>query len=675
MGQLRKISNLRSPLPAKTFNELVDDVRSRRLEPSTIDDTRRPQSKSPVIVQLVWDGEDAIESGSVVKLGSSLLDPTTDSSAPFAGLKFYCGPFDALDPLSKFALTMGPIEGGGDRTGFGVIPEAYWAQVDISNADHTVAKIIAGGTVLDSSDTDGLPIFWKPGGTGVKWCIVCLQQTSITTNASPLKEFELTADKSNASATATAKWLDHAGDMVGDAVTLHDPDERFAGKTASYVGSERGFRGLALLRADLAEEDPNEPRWEIIAMERFAEWAIVEWDSSNEEWDLVSNAFGGDEWNNRRPAANGAALAVNDTAALIGRTPADGETAVVRLTADTDTPTYQIHGVRNEDRRVAISSGDTVPLELLSKVVSGGVYDSGTDEIAKVDEIEDGGIKKLRIAYTPNGSAFDKGTVIATGFVSDYVDPTDTTFTITTTFTFDGIGIGSLPDPLTVQNEKGKAYEAGVRAYAAHNALLDEWEDITPTEGEIINAVVEENIPAATWDEPTRTLTPGEFTAIWMHRDPTLTSPDLIETLTPITIVADNCSRKGIAVPSESVLFVKLRWESGAWSLIWDERGVRPATAGEDGAVEIKSVDTVETTFVSEGELEVKINYKKYLVFATYVEDGDTSDTLTIWAKTSPGSDPVEVVTSVACVSDEVTGTTDEIGIPTLPSEILVPPA
>ncbi|MGD9632199.1 MAG: hypothetical protein AB7G28_20630 [Pirellulales bacterium] len=223
-----------------------------------------------------------------------------------------------------------------------------------------------------------------------------------SSNTPPLREFELTATKTLAQDSATVKWLDLDGNLVGSDTTIYDPDQRFSGRAASYVGSERGFRGQASLRTDLAAEDPD--RWEIITMERFAEWAVVSYNSSGETFHLVAGAFGGDEWNNRRPAADGSALAVSDPAAIVGRVPANGETSIVRLNdPDSSPPGYQLHGVRNEDRRVATSTSDTVPLELQSKLVDGGTYDSETDLIVKVDEIEDGGIKKLQLSYTPGG--------------------------------------------------------------------------------------------------------------------------------------------------------------------------------------------------------------------------------------------------------------------------------
>lgn len=257
--------------PSQTWNDIVDEVEKLRNSLDHIEDTRKPKEKSPVIVRLVWSGGSLLEPGHAVKLSSSVFDPTTDVSAPFSGLTFHCGPFGAAESLEKYAITIGPIEGGGAGVGYGFIPEATWAKVLISDTGHTFAKIISGGTVLESSDTDGLLIIWKPSGTGEKWCVIPLAGSNTSTSTPPLRAFELTANKALSSATATAKWLDLDGNLVGDAVTLHDPEHRFSGRIADNLyGGSLGFRGYALLRHDLAEEDPEQ--YDIIEMDALMEF-------------------------------------------------------------------------------------------------------------------------------------------------------------------------------------------------------------------------------------------------------------------------------------------------------------------------------------------------------------------------------------------------------------------
>lgn len=54
-----------------------------------------------------------------------------------------------------------------------------WARVDVSNASHKLAKPVSGNTTLASSSADGLPILWKPSGTGVKKCAVLFDRGAV----------------------------------------------------------------------------------------------------------------------------------------------------------------------------------------------------------------------------------------------------------------------------------------------------------------------------------------------------------------------------------------------------------------------------------------------------------------------------------------------------------------
>ena len=53
-----------------------------------------------------------------------------------------------------------------------ILPEAYWAKVDFSSADHRTASPPATGTVLESETGGPLLIVWKETGTGEKWAVV-----------------------------------------------------------------------------------------------------------------------------------------------------------------------------------------------------------------------------------------------------------------------------------------------------------------------------------------------------------------------------------------------------------------------------------------------------------------------------------------------------------------------
>lgn len=164
------------------------------------------------------------------------------------------------------------------------------------------------------------------------------------TGGGEVRRFQLTAAKTRAQATATAKWLDHAGNMVGGDITLHDPSQRFYGKITDYISGERGFQGYAMSRPDLAETDPDPSRWEIITCEGFAETVVCTWvGSPTNEWQLDS--FSGDQWEWRRPVADAAALTINDPLSFPSPTP--GEKRIFHLLdPDTSPPTYQVRTVK-----------------------------------------------------------------------------------------------------------------------------------------------------------------------------------------------------------------------------------------------------------------------------------------------------------------------------------------
>jgi len=615
----------------RTFSKLVEGELERRYALETIDDPRRPKTKSPVTIQIAWIGAAAIDPGATVRLVRALSDPGANDAAPFSGLKFLADEFDEGDALVDYGITMGPAAAGvtksgtlttrtDDNTGTltmeaahgivtgqpllllwdggsrsttagtvagtsvpidggagnilpaastavtavlsagiteAVMPEAYWARVDVSDEAHGWAGIPSGGALLESVTAGGLRIIWKEAGTGEKWAIVSLvggEDRKVATDPTDehpreligklantgvynptdhnlvygqvvfdpgmnpdnllrlftakgegtetekFRVFELTERKYTTESAATARWLNHdlLPNLAEDPETLADPLELFAGAAAGYSpwssSFTRGMRGIAELWNDRphsvagtlttrTDDDTGtltlstghgvmtgntvdvfwndgansrtgmtagtvsgnsvpidggsgdvlpaattavnvvnqsavlgEPLWKIVAMEGFAEWAVVNYNASGATWHFV--AGGGYPWNHIRPTVDGGALTVTDPAALVGRTPANNEKALAWISdVDADPPTYQIHGVRNEDRRVAITSSDPLPLELLSKVQNGGAYDAETDLIAKVAEVDDAGVKKLRIAYTPGSGSGGGGGGLITVFI------------------------------------------------------------------------------------------------------------------------------------------------------------------------------------------------------------------------------------------------------------------
>jgi len=137
-------------------------------------------------------------------------------------------------------------------------------------------KAPADGVTL--AEGDSVWAIWRenvltfdPGGGDVQVDWLMFEPGS--SNTPPLRRFVLVENKVIGATSATVKWLDHAGTAVGGDVTIYDPAGIFSGRAADglYTGSV-GFEGYALLRSDLAESEPGEPRWEIVVMDQLAEY-------------------------------------------------------------------------------------------------------------------------------------------------------------------------------------------------------------------------------------------------------------------------------------------------------------------------------------------------------------------------------------------------------------------
>lgn len=329
---------------SRTFGKLVEGETQRRHALATIDDPRRPKQRSPVIVQIVWDGEDPLEPFHAVKLGAVVFDPASNPAAPYKALTFHATAFAAMDSTKAYGFALDRIPGGGEGVGFAVIPEAAWTKINVTNDTHAFAKIIAGGTLFDSHASEGLPIHWKESGTGEKWAIVLLQQTSVTTIDAPLRRFEYTAPKTLSQDTATIRWLDDAGGLFGSPLTIFDPDFRFHGRATSYLPGEGGFRGVALQRKDLAAVEAD--RWEIVQSEGFATWAVVECYTATPVPLFTLNSYGGGPWDHRAPAEIGAAIVAAVPADMLSQL-APGRRFYAQLAAaDTSPPSYVIVAAR-----------------------------------------------------------------------------------------------------------------------------------------------------------------------------------------------------------------------------------------------------------------------------------------------------------------------------------------
>lgn len=181
MSDLKKVfigQRLRQ-FPGKTFNTLIAGEERDRNKSAPHKLTAMPQ-KSPVIVRLAWEGDELLPPGNVVKLGDVLFTPTAEAGAPFGGLQFKCSAFEGDDSTAFYAIAMGPIEAAtydGETiltrgVGYGVMPQAWWAKINVTDADHTHGSP-STGTLL-TSGTNGLQIIWKESGTGEKWAVVAM---------------------------------------------------------------------------------------------------------------------------------------------------------------------------------------------------------------------------------------------------------------------------------------------------------------------------------------------------------------------------------------------------------------------------------------------------------------------------------------------------------------------
>jgi hypothetical protein len=408
--------------PARTFNTLVQgELRDRQHTGRS--PTQLRAMPSPFTARLVWNGAAAIAPGSTVRLGDAIYDPDADPTAPFTGLAFHAFEFDG-EALDRYAITLGPVEP--DGTCLGVLPSAQWARVDVGTESDSYAT--ASGSLLTSHASRGIPILWKPAGTGVKWAVVSLtterfqlirgttvaavtpliaafQLSSIATfeeqarapqspvwvaappggvtlnlgdsvwaayhkdfttfdhdsdpetdpvsvdwvmiptgegeSSPPLRRFELTTGKFSSTTNVAVNWLDNDGNTAGDLGIVYDPDQLFAGQAADYVSGEAAFRGEALLRADLAESDPDAPRWEIDNMEGFARWitAVREEGISGDPderkqalWFRFTGVYTSrDQWHRKPPAAVGDPIRWHDDIENALVEPIVGDTVLMML--------------------------------------------------------------------------------------------------------------------------------------------------------------------------------------------------------------------------------------------------------------------------------------------------------------------------------------------------------
>ena len=210
---------------------------------------------------------------------------------------------------------------------------------------------VANIPAVAHSEGDTVYALWREGiavtHTGAPATVDWEALGGSTSSVPPLKYFELTATKLFGAAytSATAKFVQFDGGLDATEQTLTDPDGRFAGRAALYLPGERGFRGYALQRSD--PEEIGTPRYEIVAMESFAGWAIVEYYGVGIWLLSATGGYGGVQWDIRKPTLLGTAIGVIDPAGLVPSAPATGTKYIANL-ADPNTtpPTYAIVGAR-----------------------------------------------------------------------------------------------------------------------------------------------------------------------------------------------------------------------------------------------------------------------------------------------------------------------------------------
>ena len=180
MSELKpiRIGDRVTKFPAQTHNALIAGEQDRKNALAQIDDLRKPKLKSPVVIRVICQGLDAVTApGSCVKLGDVAHEPATYAWAPYDGVVLLAYGWEAADKWEPFAILMEPAANG--QVVDAVIPGAYWAKLNITDANHTHAvRPDEDGIVLVSS-TYGQRIIWKESGTGEKWAIVRLEDSEV----------------------------------------------------------------------------------------------------------------------------------------------------------------------------------------------------------------------------------------------------------------------------------------------------------------------------------------------------------------------------------------------------------------------------------------------------------------------------------------------------------------
>jgi len=216
-----------SELPGNTLNALREgELRDRNLAgQSKLSNGYYAAPQASACVQLAWTGDEDLMPGSAVVLSDPIHTYEDKPSAPYSGVKFFCElPTTETEESGFFAVTATPLAaavGDNQSVGYGYIPNACWAQVNVTDEAHETASLADGETLLQSAESGRVPIVWKPTGTGTKWCVVALSPGGGTSGMQGGFAF-LTGDVSAASLGASHITL---GEGLAVEYLRDDPDD------------------------------------------------------------------------------------------------------------------------------------------------------------------------------------------------------------------------------------------------------------------------------------------------------------------------------------------------------------------------------------------------------------------------------------------------------------------
>ncbi len=158
-------------IAADDWNAMLDavDAVKRMARPRPV---RGASATDRDIVVVANASGSTVARGEVLGLDDVLVTPAADEDGfvrnpMFSGVTPAAGAHEG-----RFAVMVGPA--GDGLLGRGVVAGTVVAKVNVSNANHALAEIANGSTVLASAEHGSARILWKPSGTGEKWAVVRL---------------------------------------------------------------------------------------------------------------------------------------------------------------------------------------------------------------------------------------------------------------------------------------------------------------------------------------------------------------------------------------------------------------------------------------------------------------------------------------------------------------------